>query len=186
MIKRITDEERQLFRNAVANVKPLKQTLQKEIKTSPPKKPEIPEKKPINPIRIKPRNDFLESPSHFNIHEKQPDIAGTDIISFARAGVQHKRFSQLSRGKIRIEATIDLHEHTSDEAITAIEHFLTRCQQSGFRTACIIHGKGLYSTDNKPVLKNLLNSFLRQHPMVLAFHSEKNNPGAMVVMLKSS
>lgn len=176
MNKKITDEERQVFRDAVMNTKPFKQTEQPNIKINTAKKAEISEKKITQCTQIK---------SHFIINEKQPEITGTDIISFARSGVQHKRFSQLKQGKMRTEATLDLHEHTSDEAINAVEHFLKRCQNNGFRSVCIIHGKGLYTSDNKPVLKNLLNSFLRQHPIVLAFHSEKNNPGAMMVLLKS-
>lgn len=184
MSKKITDEEKKVFRDAMADVRPLKKSAQEKIISE--KMPEIPEKK-ITRTKIKIHEDFSD-PTFFTVDEKQPDISGTDIISFSRPGVQRKQFSQLSRGKIHPEATLDLHDHTSDEAITAVEHFLNRCQKNSLRMVCIIHGKGLYSSGNKPVLKNLLNSFLRQHPMVLAFHSAKNNQGgtgAIVVLIKS-
>jgi DNA-nicking Smr family endonuclease len=96
--------------------------------------------------------------------------------------------TQLKQGKMRTEATLDLHRHTIDEAIQAADDFLIRCQNRGFKTVCIIHGKGHFSADNKPVLKNVLNNYLRSHPCVLAFHSAKNNQGgtgAMIVMIKS-
>src|SRR3990167_7181599 len=126
----------------------------------------------------------IKIPTPFQTHS----VSGTDILSFSKPGVQHKKFSQLKRGKLEIEATLDLHEHTSDEAIDAVNDFFDRCQKNNIRTVCIIHGKGLFSAENKPILKNLLNQYLRQHPAVTAFHSAKNNrggTGAVVVTMKA-
>lgn len=192
--KRISDEERQLFRNAVSDVKPLKQTRQpkkskikikdaeiKNTETTPP-----PEKKTIKQVRVRPSEPFKEKIT-FQFTEKQSEITGEDKITFSRSGLQHKRFTQLRQGKISIEATLDLHRHTIDEAIHATDHFLKQCHQKNLRSLCIIHGKGHYSTDNKPVIKNLLNHYLRQHPLVLAFHSTKNKhggTGAIYVLIK--
>jgi len=52
----------------------------------------------------------------------------------------------------------------------------------------IIHGKGYGSREQAPVLKNSLNSWLRQHPDVLAFSStrpEHGGTGAVHVLLRS-
>ena len=184
----ISDEERLLFRNAVSHVKPLKpiDTIEeKEIESEVVQKPE---KTNLKRVLLKPRDHFPAEKTTFHFTEKQPDISGEDIISFARTGLQHKRMLQLKQGKMHVEATLDLHEHTSDEAIHATDNFLIRCQNRGFRTVCIIHGKGHFSADNKPILKNLLNHFLRQHPLVVAFHSAKNKQGgtgAMIVLIKT-
>jgi DNA-nicking Smr family endonuclease len=181
----ISDEERQQFRDAVADVKPLKQTQFHKIQIETTQKPE---KINIKRVLIKQRENFSTPKTISTVNEKQPEIAGEDIISFSRSGLQHKRMNQLRQGKMCIEATLDLHEHTSDEAIRSAENFLHRSQNKGFRTVCIIHGKGHYSADNKPILKNLLNSYLRQHPLVLAFHSAKNKQGgtgAIIVLIKS-
>lgn len=174
----ITDDEKKLFQNAVSNIKPLKPAYQNtfgKIKTK-----RILVKKPI---------DFSEKKIIFNFAEKLPDISGEDVIAFSQSGLQRKQRSQLKRGKIHIEATLDLHQHTRDEAISETEAFLKRCQNKGFRCVCIIHGKGNYSSNNQPIIKNLLNNYLRHHPLVLAFHSAKNKQGgtgAMIVLLKTA
>ncbi len=178
---KISDDERKQFRDAVSHVTLSKQAELPEIENTKTKKPEkISTQKIINKPRTASPVDKISS--YLNDH--QPTVQGETIISFAKSGVQPKRVSQIRQGKIRIEATLDLHEHTSDEAIHATENFLKHCQNNGFRTVCIIHGKGIYSNDNKPVIKNLLNHYLRQHPLVLAFHSEKKNAGALIVLLK--
>ncbi|HLB56805.1 MAG TPA: Smr/MutS family protein [Coxiellaceae bacterium] len=173
----ISDEEKKLFRDAVAHVKPhnkfdAPETTQKIYK----------------PVQIKLQKDFVEKKSTFFLDSSQPEIAGDTIISFSGSGLQNKKFTQLKQGKMRTEATLDLHKHTTDEALHAVENFLQHCQQKNFRTVCIIHGKGFLSVGNKPVLKNLLNNYLRAHPRVLAFHSAKNNQGgtgAIMVLLKA-
>lgn len=190
-IKRISDEERQVFRNAVSDVKPLKQTKQTrhqpkiEIKETEITTPI--EKKPIKKVRLRPQGP-LEEKITFQFMDKQSEVTGDENMTFSRPGLQHKRFTQLRQGKTPIEATLDLHEHTTDEAIHATDTFLKHCHQKNFRSLCIIHGKGHYSADNKPVIKNLLNQYLRQHPLVLAFHSTKKKhggTGAIYVLIKS-
>ncbi|MCX7125163.1 MAG: Smr/MutS family protein [Gammaproteobacteria bacterium] len=183
----ITDEERNLFRDAVSDVKPRQTQTTTKLEPTVTISPEETITIKIKPISLKKRDPIPEK-STFHFKNHQPNISGNDIISFSKSGLQHKKFSKLKQGKIRIEATLDLHDHTSDEAIHATEIFLKRCQNIGFRAVCIIHGKGIYSNDNKPVLKNLLNNLLRENPCVLAFHSAKNyqgGTGAVVVIIKA-
>jgi DNA-nicking Smr family endonuclease len=146
-----------------------------------------PEEKTVKRIRIRPTESFKEKIT-FDFTKKQPDIAGEDVIAFSRPGLQNKRFTQLRQGKSRIEATLDLHQHTSDEAIRATDNFLKQSHLNHLRSVCIIHGKGNYSADNKPIIKNLLNHYLRKHPLVLGFHSTKNKhggAGAIYVLIKA-
>lgn len=174
----ISDEEKKLFRDAVAHVRPHNKMNTTE--TSP--------KKIHKPAQIKLQKYFVEKKSTFIFNSSQPEITGDTIISFSGSGLQNKKFAQLKQGKMRVEATLDLHQYTTDEALHAVENFFSRCQQKNFRTVCIIHGKGFLSVNNKPVLKNLLNTYLRTHPRVLAFHSAKNNQGgtgAIMVLLKA-
>ena len=162
----ITDEERAIFRDAMGQIKPR------------PPTPTIKLKK-INAERItKPTLAFHSS----------PDVTGTDTLSFSAPGLQHKKFTQLKQGKCRIEATLDLHDHTRDAALIATDDFLTRCQRKNYRVVCIVHGKGLYSANAHPILKNLLNGYLRTHPLVLAFHSTQarhGGTGAVYVLIRS-
>lgn len=186
--KGISDEERAYFRNAMSDVTPLEKN-QPEKEPLPEEKPQ-PEttEKPLKKIVLQPRMAMEFEKPAFRHSDTQATISSEDILSFSRDGLQHKRFTQLRQGKTRPEATLDLHEHTSDQAIHATDAFLKRCHERHIRYACIIHGKGLYSTDNKPVIKNLLNHYLRQHPLVIAFHSAKNKDGgagALYLIIKS-
>ncbi len=178
----LTEAEQQLFRDAVSDVKPLSKS--QKIIPEQPKTTEKPAEK-IKKIILK---KIPEEKPIFHFSNKQAEVSGDDIITYAKPGLQHKRFTQLKQGKMKTEATLDLHEHTSDEALIAVDDFLERCQQRGMRSVCIIHGKGHFSTDNTPILKNLLNQYLRQHPRVIAFHSAKNKQGgtgAIYVLLKA-
>ena len=184
MTKLISDDEKKLFRDAMEHVKQYKHT------ETPDSTLPLKEKPPQKTVRKKIDMHFSEKVHSFpitSIFEKPSDITGETILSFAHTGLQRKRITQLRQGKIRPRATLDLHEHTSDEAIQATDAFLKRCQQKGMNAVCIIHGKGHYSSNNQPVLKHLLNQYLRQHPVVLAFHSAKKSEGgsgALYVLLK--
>jgi Uncharacterized protein conserved in bacteria len=183
----ITDEERQLFRDAMKGETRINNPTSVTVNKSKWKCARQQARKntqyaTTNIDKVRPSSS---TQSQRSFHASP--VTGTDILSFNKNGLQHKKFAQLKQGKLKIEATLDLHEHTADEALRATNDFIQRCQNNGFRTVCIIHGKGLYSTENKPVLKNLLNQYLRDHPSVLAFHSAKNNrggTGAVVVLLK--
>lgn len=176
-MKHITDDERKIFEDAMYGVKAYQ-------KRQPIEKPRtIVPKKTSHPPQ-----DFFSIPQYNPPTKRKENITpvtGHDVISFAKTGLQHKKFSQLKKQKIKIEATLDLHEHNSDEALQATAQFIEHCRERGFRTVCIIHGKGLYSSDNNPVLKNLLNHYLRDHEHVIAFHSSKHNTGSVTVLLKS-
>lgn len=187
--KGISDEERKLFRDAVRDVKPLKKTHIDEIKQSPvvPEKP-MTDNAPIKKIKLTPQPYLPPEKISFQFSKKPHDVTGEEVIAFARTGLQHKHITALRQGKTKLDATLDLHEHTSDEAIQAVDRFLKRCFEKQYRFVCIIHGKGHLSFENKPVLKNLLNAFLRDHPLVIAFHSAKNKhggTGALYVRLKA-
>lgn len=108
-----------------------------------------------------------------------------DSLHFARTGLQHKVLKRLKRGQITIEDTLDLHRKTTEEAREITRRFIDHCVQMGKRCVCIIHGKGRFS--DKPILKNFMNQWLRQHPMVLAFYSAQprhGGTGALYVLLK--
>ncbi|MCX7120854.1 MAG: Smr/MutS family protein [Gammaproteobacteria bacterium] len=192
MTKKITDDERQLFQDAVSDVKRTDQQPEQNINTTETRAEACVQKQneiiKIRRIQINKHPIKNTQESFFNFTHHQPAITGSDIISYSKPGLQHKKFSQLKQGKMRAEATLDLHEHTADQTIKATESFLQHCHQHHLKNICIIHGKGNYASDNRPILKNLLNNYLRQHPLVIAFHSAKNNQGgtgALMVIIKS-
>jgi DNA-nicking Smr family endonuclease len=175
----ISDDEKKLFAAAMQGVKP----YQAPAPLAPPKPPEKKEalKKPLPSPTI----DTIKYVPRVAMHAPAtPRVTGHDIIAFSKPGIQHKKIAQLKQEKLPIDATLDLHEHTSDQALIATDDFIERSQQKGLAVVRIIHGKGLFSSDNNPVLKNLLNRYLREHASVLAFHSSKHNTGSMTVLLK--
>jgi len=109
-----------------------------------------------------------------------------DIISFSRSGLQHNVLKRLRQGKFTIEHAVDLHGLTVSEARKALIEFFGECEAAGVRHAIIVHGKGFRSKD-KPVIKPMVNRWLRAVGSVLAFHSalpKDGGSGAVYVLLR--
>jgi DNA-nicking Smr family endonuclease len=107
-------------------------------------------------------------------------------LSFARSGVQPATLKKLRQGRLEVEEDIDLHGMTVDAARTYLRDFLSECEATGTRVIRIVHGKG-YRSQGAPVIKGMVNRWLRELPMVLAFHSAipaEGGTGAVVVLLK--
>jgi len=108
-------------------------------------------------------------------------------LHFVRDGIQSRVIRKLKRGQFRIEAEIDLHGMTVEMARQGISEFLTFCQDENRRCVRIIHGKGLSSKHKGPVLKQMVNRWLRQRKEVLAFTSalpKHGGTGAIYVLIK--
>lgn len=112
-----------------------------------------------------------------------------DILNYHQGGLQRNVLRKLRRGEFRCDAVLDLHGMTSAEARQALVAFLNNAAREDFRSLRIIHGKGLRSSNQGPVLKGLVNNWLQQRSEVLAFHSarpEDGGTGAVYVLLKST
>ncbi|MDT8407876.1 MAG: Smr/MutS family protein, partial [Methylococcales bacterium] len=86
-----------------------------------------------------------------------------------------------------LEAELDLHGLTAQQAQLTLQDFLRYALQRGKRCVRIVHGKGYRSPDAAPVLKNQVNSWLRQYAAVLAFTSaapRDGGTGAVWVLLR--
>ena len=87
-------------------------------------------------------------------------------------GVDLRLAQRLHRGDYAIQAHIDLHGHTVEEAKVVVDRFLTSAYMAGQRCVRLIHGRGLNSKDNVPVLKEQVRIWLshgRLSRLVLAF-----------------
>jgi len=153
--------------------------------------------KPDNKIKVKKKpaqvpQQLIEESASFAIDDVFSDAEMVedcpDILSFARSGLQHNVLKKLRQGKHPIEHMLDLHGLTVAEASRELLEFLGECEATGVRHAIIIHGKGFRSRD-KPVIKPMLNRWLRATDNVLAFHSAQpkdGGSGALYVLLKKS
>ncbi len=109
-------------------------------------------------------------------------------LSYFQAGLQPKTWHQLRQGKLAIDAELDLHGYTVDEAEHQLDSFFQQALAHHCRVIHIIHGKGLTSLNAEPPVKNLVNRFLSRCPVVLAFCSapkHQGGAGAVNVLLKS-
>ncbi len=121
----LKDDETELFASAVASVKPLgKRPGVPEILTQPRKQPIS-----IRPITHPPIEDRPAPP----IHAKN---------RAATSAMDGKNAERLIKGKLEIEARLDLHGHRQDEAQKILADFIRRNHGYGKRCVLVITGKG--------------------------------------------
>jgi DNA-nicking Smr family endonuclease len=119
------------------------------------------------------------------------DLAdGDEFIEGKVAGLDQQLVRKLRRGDFAVQAHVDLHGMTRDEAKRAVEAFLRASRSAGKRCVLVVHGRGLHSKDNLPVLKDALRSWLstaRFARHVLAFATARpvdGGAGAIYVLLR--
>ncbi|MBF0474898.1 MAG: Smr/MutS family protein [Deltaproteobacteria bacterium] len=97
----------------------------------------------------------------------------------------------LRDGDLAIQAHLDLHRQTAEEARLNVENFVISAYNRGLRCVLIIHGRGRNSKENTPVLKQLVRNWLTRgkiKKMVLGFASAQpydGGPGAIYVLLRT-
>ncbi|KAA1173699.1 DNA endonuclease SmrA [Marinobacter salinexigens] len=112
-----------------------------------------------------------------------------DILSWQRPGVQHGVFRKLRLGQYPIEARLDLHRMTVEEARREVFSFIGDCVRYGLRSVIILHGKGERNPDGIAQLKSYVAKWLPELEDVLAFHSAQKHhggTGAVYVMVRKS
>ena len=93
-----------------------------------------------------------------------PEVSPEAILEFARPGVQHGVLKKMRLGKYAVDARLDLHKHTVEQARTAVFQFCKDCLQYDVRTALIVHGKGKSGT-----IKSCVNWRNASCPMSIGF-----------------
>ncbi len=167
----ISPEDLDAFAQAVQGIKPLAQRkVQHEAVRKYPKRREM---------------DIEPPASFFDGGDPKDSVQSDDFIAYNQSGISHKTLRNLRKGQYNVEAVLDLHRNTIEEARVAVERFLHECLQNELRTVLIVHGKGKPGVP--PILKNHVNHWLRQATPVLAFCSSTSRHGgngAVYVLLK--
>ena len=107
----------------------------------------------------------------------------------ALPAIDRRTAERLRRGQIAIEAQIDLHGLTQDEAFSAIQTFLAESLQAGRRCVLVITGKGT-ARDGGGVLRSsvprwLTEGIYRQHLIGIAVaFPQHGGDGALYVLLR--
>jgi DNA-nicking Smr family endonuclease len=119
------------------------------------------------------------------------DLANSvEFIEGAASGVDRRLVRRLRAGDFAYQAHLDLHGLTAEAARVAVERFLNRAFQQGQRCVLVIHGRGLNSKDQVPVLKTRLAHWLARGSfarLVLAFTSARpcdGGAGALYILLR--
>jgi DNA-nicking Smr family endonuclease len=175
----MTEDPRALFRAAVADALPL--TTDRVHHAPPPPLP-IP-RQHWRDERAALR-ESIASPDLLDLH-----LEGGDEAAWLRPGLASRVLRDLRRGRWVVQAHLDLHGMTRDEARRQVSIFLAECTARGHRCVRIVHGKGLRSPGREPVLKKLVQGWLTQRREVLAFcqaRAAEGGAGAVIVLIQSA
>lgn len=178
----IHDSEKNLWDRFIHGIRPLKKNNKSAAVTSatPPKQSTMP-----------PPEAFVPAQRQVAPQASSPQGENT---------LDRRTLEKLKKGKMPIEATIDLHDKTQDQAYSALVGFVTRAFQSQKRCVLVITGKGtrtksdefFYSSkqDGVGILKSRLPDWISTPPlneMVLkhvAAHRNHGGGGAFYLYLK--
>src|SRR5210317_1251945 len=148
---------------------------------------------PATKPRPKPKARFTKADEREVLNESLEDDIDTiehgygGALRFRRQNVGKRTMRKLQRGGFSVQAEIDLHGMTVDEAKPRLADFINYSASQGKYCVRVIHGKGLGSGDRGPVLKNAVNRWLRKWDCVLAFISTRQvdgGTGAVYVLLQ--
>jgi len=178
--------ERALWRAAMRDVEPLPGNA-----LPPEPKPVALEPVADKPVPAKalpaPRGKPLPSPTEL------------PSLTYARTpGLDRRTSERLKRGQLPIEARLDLHGMTQDQARRSLDAFITHAHDRGLRAVLIITGKGLKprASDAGPwepepgILKTQTPRWLNEAPnraRVLAFTAAQprdGGSGALYVLIR--
>ncbi|MBN8884240.1 MAG: Smr/MutS family protein [Rudaea sp.] len=173
----VSAEDRELFAQSIGAVRPVKQQVVVSDKPRPPPEP------------LQSQLDEARVPGELIDSDIDPALVEVgEELSYLKDGHSPLLLRKLKRGQFSVADEIDLHQMTAAVAREAVAQFLAESRRERRLCVKIIHGKGLRSRNEGPVLKRLVDSLLRRRADVLAFASAKANQGgtgAVIVLLAS-
>jgi DNA-nicking Smr family endonuclease len=172
-----SEEERALFRQAVAGAQPL---TRDRVHHEPAAPPAIPRQRLRDEAAA--LAESISAPAPLEIQ-----LEGGDEMTFMRPGLARTVLRDLRRGRWVIQDQLDLHGATRVSAREMLVGFLASCLKRELRCIRVIHGKGLRSPGKEPVLKVLVASWLAQRQEVLAYcqaRATDGGAGAVIVLLR--
>jgi DNA-nicking Smr family endonuclease len=119
----------------------------------------------------------LEKDKNFLSGEYIEPVDALAILEFKRDGIQNGVYKNLKQGKYQIDARLDLHNMTVEQARSAVFQFIGDCMNYDIRCALVTHGKS-EGREQPAQLKSCLAHWLPQLDNVMAFHSAQKRHGA--------
>jgi DNA-nicking Smr family endonuclease len=127
----------------------------------------------------------ISPPRHSPQRTEHADVSDND--DFVAHGVDRREIRKLKKGEYLVRDRRDLHGMTGADAVASVGRFIDNSRYRGHRCVCIIHGRGLHSKGNPPVLKTRVREYLRSHRSVLAYTDapvSDGGSGAVYVLLR--
>ncbi len=124
---------------------------------------------PLQPFDLSDGDEFIEG----CVHDLDPRV-----------------LKRLRKGEYAIQASLDLHGLRRDEAKPELLAFIQKSRAAGKRCVLLVHGRGLHSKDQVPVLKDSVRRWLaseRFAASVLAFSTARphdGGAGALYLLLR--
>lgn len=129
-------------------------------------------------------SDLVEGTGAFDISDSDEYIEGI------APGLDRRLLTRLRRGDFAVQGHVDLHGLTKEEARIRVEGFVHESRLRGRRCVLIVHGRGLNSKDQIPVLKESVRLWLTRGRIsrgVLCFATARptdGGAGAVYVLLR--
>jgi DNA-nicking Smr family endonuclease len=192
------DEQRELdamarddeffFRRLMSGVVPLDEDKHGRVTNSaaPKKKvvtPQTPPRDPDEDVRDR-LMELVEGATRFEVTDDGKRLLGR------RLDLSPSAWRSFREGQMSIDARIDLHGRTSDEARCAIESFLKERRARKDRVALVVHGRGEHSPAGIGVLRGEIAAWLSQgraSQHVAAFataRADDGGEGALYVLVR--
>ncbi len=167
-------DDKQLFAEAIGQVKPLVNDTVRLIKSDP--------KSNTSPKNDQGGNKVNRAIAQFHFSDAfEPDLNKQGPMKYVREGVDSFEVKNLRRGYYRPDLILDLHGLDQHQAKKELAALLYACQKEHAQCICIVHGIGSH------ILKNKVPHWLVQHPDVMAFHQaplEWGGNGALLALIE--
>jgi DNA-nicking Smr family endonuclease len=152
---------------------------------------EAPKSNPRLPEIIDDNAEALAQLSEMVVVDGPLSFSGSDeSFEGAAPGIDPNLLRSLRRGDFSVQDRLDLHGKTQKEAQALVDRFLSDSRRAKKRCVLIVHGRGLNSNDQVPVLKDAVRGWLSQKKLeriLLAFATARpqdGGPGAVYVLLR--
>jgi len=175
-----SDDDPDLFREAVKDVAPLRR--RERVEHQPERPPPVPLQRIQDELQVL-KDSLSDAPP------PEMELESGEVLSFVREGMSPQVLRRLRAGFWAVQGEIDLHGLRTEEARPLLVEFLDHAVKRGARCVRVIHGKGRGSRNREPVLKPRVASWLIQRKEVVAFceaRPESGGSGAMMVLLRGN
>lgn len=145
------------------------------------------------PMELQPQDDERDALRVLLDFMRRGNVEVEHTAEYIEAAV-HPRgrifLDDLRAGRFSVQAYLDLHGMNQQAARFALDEFILASARSGFRCVRVIHGRGRHSQRQQPILKELIQRWLRSRRMsrrVVAYTSARQcdgGGGAVYILLR--